>query len=657
MNHFDEIDDLTLGALRALALDEIDTANSGHPGMALDIAPALYVLYRDFLVSDPSRPLHPCRDRFVLSAGHVSALLYAMLHLSGYDLPLEELKRFRQLGSKCPGHPEWGLTPGVDATSGPLGQGLAQAVGMAVAEKALKARFPGSEGYLSHRVYALCGDGCLEEGLSQEAISFAGLQKLDNLTFIYDANGSTLDNPTSVSLVEDVALRFKAAGWDVYEVNDGNDLRAIHDAIEEAVSLKENKAPSLVIVHTSIGYGSELQGSHKVHGSPLGFEMSAKAKEKLGYPYPPFTVKKEAYERLAETFAERGHLALLEKDRSLKGYEKEHPEEASVLSSLLAGKNFVPPREKFELKEKEATRNTSGRYLNLLSGVHPGLIGGAADVAGSLKTDLKGSGRFLPEDRAGKNLAYGIREFLTGSIENGILLSGGLFPYGGTFLVFSDYMKAAIRMSALEHLPTLYLFSHDSIAVGEDGPTHEPIEQLSGLRLIPGLLDFRPADGRELVAGYELALERKGGPTVLVLSRQDLPLLEHSSVDKAKLGAYRLEEGNDLELIASGSEVSLALEVRSLLKEKGIEAAVVSVPSFNLLGKMKEPPFHLERSRRIAIEMASGALWYRYAEHVVSVESFGASGKEKEVIAHFGFDAEAVAEKVLDAFLPSKGGH
>ncbi len=657
MNHFDEIDDLAIGALRALALDEIDTANSGHPGMALDIAPTLYVLYRDFLVSDPSRPLHPGRDRFVLSAGHVSALLYAMLHLSGYALPLEELRRFRQLGSKCPGHPEWGLAPGVDATSGPLGQGLAQAVGMAVAEKALKARFPGSEGYLSHRVYALCGDGCLEEGLSQEAISFAGLQQLDNLTFIYDANGSTLDNPTSVSLSEDVALRFKASGWDVYEVGDGNDLRSIHDALEEAVSLKERKAPSLVIVHTAIGYGSELQGSNKVHGSPLGFEKSARAKETLGYPYPPFTVKEEAYQRLSETFAERGRLALLEKDRALRGYAKERPAEAEILSSLLEGKSFIPPRERFELKEKESTRKASGRYLNLLSKVHPGLIGGAADVAGSLITDLKGSGRFSPEDRSGKNLAFGIREFLTGSIENGILLSGGLFPYGGTFLVFSDYMKAAVRMSALEGLPTLYLFSHDSVAVGEDGPTHEPVEQLSGLRLIPGLLDFRPADGREVVAGYELALERKGGPTVLVLSRQDLPLLAHTSVERAKLGAYRLEEGGDLELLASGSEVALALEVRSLLKEKGIEAAVVSCPSYNLLAAMKEPPFRLGKGRRFAIEMASGALWYRFADHVISMESFGASGKQSEVLAHFSFDAEAVAEKILDAFLPSEGGH
>ena len=648
MNRYDATDALAVACLRALSLDEIDTANSGHPGMALDIAPTLYLLYRDVINADPKRPSHFGRDRFVLSAGHVSALLYAMLHLAGYDLPLDELKKFRQLGSLCPGHPEHGLTPGVDATSGPLGQGIAQAVGMAMAEKALKARFPGSEDALSHRVYCLSGDGCLEEGISQEAISFAGLEKLDNLLLIYDRNGSTLDNPTSVSMEENVALRFEAANWRVYEVKDGNDLEEIGNALHEATSPDEKERPTLLIVNTTIGFGSELSGSHKCHGSPLGFERSARAKKVLGYPYEPFLVKEECRTRLRETFAARGKLILDSKDEAMKSFLALHEEEGKKLLSALKGEVALPPREVYELKEKEATRNASGRYLNLLKTYLPSLFGGAADVAGSLKSDLSGEKLFLPESRAGKNIAFGIREFFMGAAMNGALLSGGLRTYCGTFLVFSDYMKAAVRMSALERLPAIYLFSHDSIAVGEDGPTHEPIEQLDALRLIPGLVDFRPADGREVVAAYEYALERKDGPTAIILSRQDLPLLANSSIDKAKEGAYRLAEGNDVELLASGSEVSLALEVRKLLLEKGIEAAVVSVPSFNLLKKMEKAPFKLPYERRIAIEMDTAAIYYRFAKNVIAMDSFGASGKDKEVIVHFHFDAESVLERVLD---------
>ncbi len=649
MKRYDEVDLLAVSALRALALDEIDTAGSGHPGMALDIAPALYVLYRDYLNSDPRHPLHPGRDRFVLSAGHVSALLYAMLHLAGFEVPLAELKKFRQLGSKCPGHPEWGLTPGVDATSGPLGQGLAQAVGMAVAEKALKARFPGSEDYLSHRVYALCGDGCLQEGISQEAISFAGLNELDNLVFIYDTNGSTLDNPTSASFDEDVRARFESAKWRVFEVGDANDLEELGAAYFAATREDAEHRPSLVIVHSQIGYGSELAGSHKSHGSPLGSEVSARAKKAFCYPYAPFEVPDIVRERLQNSFARRGALLIEQKESAHREYLVKSPEKAHLLDLLLEGKSFLPERSEFPFREKEATRSASGRYLNLLAKKDPGLIGGAADVASSLKTDLKGEGRFSPSDYGGKNLAYGIREFLLASINNGILLSGGLHPFGGTFLVFSDYMKNAIRMSALEGLPNVYLFSHDSIAVGEDGPTHQPIEQLDSLRLIPGLVDWRPADGRELVAAYEAAFERKDGPSAIVLSRQDLPLLQNSDIDLAKSGAYRLKEGTDIELLASGSEVALALEVSRLLEEKGLFAAVISVPSFALLGKMAKKPFRLPRERRIAIEMGSAALYYRYAAHVIALDGFGASGKDKDVIAHFRFDAPSLLERVLDA--------
>lgn len=652
---FDSIDNLAVAAIRSLVIDETNKAKSGHPGMALDIAPTFYALVRNHLVSDPSSPDWFNRDRFVLSSGHASALLYAVLYLAGFGLSIDDLKQFRQWDSLTPGHPEYGHTKGVDATAGPLAQGVSQAVGMAMAEESIRASYPDGAELCSHYTYCLCGDGDLEEGLSQEAISLAGLHALEKLILIYDENGSTLDGPTSNSLKEDEKKRFEASLWRVLEVKDGNNLEEIDKALVEA-RYSVGK-PTMIIVHTVIGFGTELAGNHKVHGAPIGEEMGLKAKEVYGYHYPDFTVPDEVYSRFAETFASRGKKAREAYENNLGSYKKKNPEAyerfAHALNRDVSAYLPAIPKE----LTSEASRNTSGNIVASLPSSIPWIIGGSADVASSVKTAIPGDPGFSVAHRQARNINFGIREFAMAGVQNGMLLHGGLRTYVGCFLIFSDYMKNAIRMSCLEHLPAIYLFSHDSVAVGEDGPTHEPIEQLAGLRSIPGLSVIRPADARETYAGWREALASVNHPTALILSRQTLPLLAHSSEEGLKKGAYILEKNPKatIQLIASGSEVSFAVSIQSILKEEGIESEVVSMPSMDHFlaqsESYQEEVLHLCRCKRFAFEMASGDTWYRFAKNVYSIDKFGASAPAKEILVHYGWTPEqgaAWVKKELD---------
>lgn len=652
----DKVDDLAVSALRSLVIDETNHANSGHPGMALDIAPAMYLLYRNHLVASPSDPLFFSRDRFVLSAGHVSALLYALLHVFGYGLTMDDLKGFRSFGSLTPGHPEFGLTKGVDATAGPLGQGISQAVGMAMAERSIAHSYPEGERLCSHFTYCLCGDGCLEEGLGQEAISLAGHLGLEKLILIYDRNGSTLDGPTSNSLSECEKKRFEAEEWRVLEVKDGNDLKRIDEALSEARKLSGK--PTLIIIDTVIGFGSENAGSHKTHGSPLGLEDGLHAKKAYGYDYPEFTVPAEVYDRAKDTFAKRGEKALADYRSDLIEYQISHPGEFGVFEKSLTRdlSDHLPKTPDTLNLPGEASRKSSGRIVASLPSLYPFTLGGSADVAGSVMTAIPGDPGFSKDHYEAKNVNFGIREFAMAGAQNGMLLHGGIVSYVGCFLIFSDYMKSAIRMSALEHLPAIYLFSHDSVAVGEDGPTHEPIEQLAALREIPFLEVFRPADEKETYEAWRQALLSKDHPTALILSRQTLPSLERSSAEGVDCGGYLLTdaaEKADIEIIATGSEVSLALDVRSILLTKGITAAVASFPSskrFDEMGKdYQEKTLYVPYENRFSLEMSSDGGWYKYAKHVIGLTRFGYSAKASDVLKAVGFTKEQMAERILIA--------
>src|SRR5574344_611565 len=529
---------LALGAIRSLAIEMTHKAKSGHPGMALDAAPILYSLFKDHLVSDPKNPEWINRDRFVLSAGHASSLLYAMLHLCGYGLTMDDLKSFRQLGSLTPGHPEYGHTIGVDATAGPLGQGISQAVGMAIAEMAMAAEYPEGNQLIDHYTYCLCGDGCLEEGLGQEAISLAGHLRLNKLILFYDENGSTLDGPTTNSLTENIKMRFLSAEWNVLEVKDGNDVSAIDRAIRHAK--KSVALPTVIIVHTIIGYGSEKQGTCKVHGNPLGLEDGQHAKQVYGYDYPEFTVPAAVYDLFKESFAKRGAAAYAAYFKQTQIYNGFHPGEYARFQDAIKGnvEKYLPKLPEYPADFKESSRVTSVKFIVSLHQSCPFAFGGSADVAASVMTNVPDDPDFSRDHPEGRDVNWGIREFAMAGAQNGIQLHKGLKTYVGCFLIFSDYMKSAIRMSCLEKIPAIYLFSHDSIAVGEDGPTHEPIEQLAAFRSMPGLQMFRPADARETYAAWRIALLSPHTPTLLILSRQTLPLLDHSSVDVVGKGAY-----------------------------------------------------------------------------------------------------------------------
>lgn len=647
-------DKIALASLRGLSLDVITKANSGHPGMCLSAAPILYTLFTRHLISDIDDPKWINRDRFVLSAGHGSALLYSLLHLAGYKIPMEQLKQFRQLGSLTPGHPEYGHTPGVDATAGPLGQGISQAVGMAMAEAHLSAIYPEGNRLINHYTYCLTGDGCLEEGISQEAITYAGLQKLNKLILLYDRNDCTLDGPLSNSSNEDIRQRFESAHWNVLEIADGNDIEAIDKAIILAKTAKEK--PTIIICHTVIGYGSSLAGSAESHGKAFTPEEVVKTKESLGVSFPAFDVPEEAYLAFRETFVVRSKKAHDAYNEEAKQYALDHPKDFQLFESLKDNNistylfNGAP---QYPDGFKDATRNTSNAFLNLVADEVPNLFGGSADVAGSVKTKVKKFTDFTPENRAGCNINFGIREFAMAGIQNGILLHGGLRTYVGSFFVFSDYMKPAIRMAAMEKIPAIYLFSHDSIAVGEDGPTHQPIEHLTMLRTIPDLTLVRPSDAVEVAAAYKIAFSSIDRPTAIILSRQALPNNPGSSFQGALKGGYVVsKEQNEpkLVLIATGSEVSLAIQVQSMLLGDGIDTRVVSLPSFDIFDRQsqeyQESVLGKDYDKRVFLEMGKSDILYKYAKHVFGIDEFGESAPAKDVINDFGFTPEAMAEKI-----------
>ena len=638
------IDKLSIATIRSLAIDTINKAKSGHPGMALGSAPIAYTLFTRHLNATPKDSLWFNRDRFVLSAGHASALLYTMLHLCGYKVTMDDLKSFRQLDSKTPGHPEYGWTDGVDATSGPLGQGISQAVGMAIAETMMNSMYPTA---CDHYTYALCGDGCLQEGISQEAISLAGHLNLKKLILFYDANGITLDGGLGLSFSEDVKTRFVASGWNVLEVEDGNDVDAIDAAIVKA---KKADKPTMIMVHTVIGFGSAKQGTNKVHGNPLGEEDGKAAKLSYGFDHDNFYVPAEVYDHFKNTFGARGDKAYADYKKAMDAWKAANPDDAAKFADALEAKSYNVEYPAFEAGSQTSTRVASGKALNFFMNKLNNLFGGSADVAGSVMTKLDNGSNYFVDNRSGHNMNWGIREFAMASAQNGMLLHGGVRSYVGCFFVFSDYMKPAIRMAALSHLPAIYLFSHDSIAVGEDGPTHEPIEQMAMLRSIPNVDTIRPCDERETYAAWNAALDSKTRPTALILSRQNLPLLDGSSKEGVYKGAYVISKEAkkaDYILVATGSEVALAVEAQKLLAADGIDVRVVSMPCWSYFDAQdadyKKSVLSLDREKIVSIEMLSSFGWDKYAANHLSIDSFGKSAPAKDVINAFGFTADKVA--------------
>ena len=651
---------LSVNAIRFLGIDAIEKSKSGHPGVVMGAAPMAYDLFTKQMRVNPEVPNWVNRDRFVLSAGHGSMLLYALLHLSGFqDVTMDEIKNFRQWGSKTPGHPEFGHTAGVDATTGPLGQGISMATGFAQAERFLAAKY-NREGYtiFDHYTYVICGDGDLMEGVSAEAASYAGLQKLDKLIVLYDSNDINLDGETKDSFTESVRDRYNAYGWHTALVKDGTDLEAINAAIEAA---KISGKPSLIEVKTVIGYGSpNKQGTNAVHGAPLGAEEAAATRKALAWDYAPFEIPEEVYEDYRVNVAERGKAAYDAWAKLVEEYKQAYPDLADEVAAIIAGKDSVEIKpEDFPVKEtglSQATRNSSQDALNAAAKVLPTFLGGSADLAHSNMTYIKEDGLQDDVHRLNRNIQFGVREFAMGTILNGMALHGGLRVYGGTFFVFSDYVKAAVRLSALQGLPVTYVFTHDSIAVGEDGPTHEPIEHLAGLRAIPNLNVLRPADARETQAAWYLALKSKTTPTALVLSRQNLTVEAGTDFDKVAKGAYVVYEttdGFDTILLASGSEVNLAVAAAKELEAQGEKIRVVSVPSTDIFDAQdaayKEEILPNAVRRRVAIEMAATQSWYKYVGldgAVIGIDKFGASAPAAKVMEEYGFTVAHVVEVV-----------
>ncbi|USG67093.1 transketolase [Brevibacillus ruminantium] len=667
MTQHTSVDQLAINTIRTLAIDAIEKANSGHPGMPMGSAPMAHVLYSRFMKVNPKNPGWVDRDRFVLSAGHGSMLLYAMLHLMKYDVSLEDLHNFRQWGSKTPGHPEFGHTPGVDATTGPLGQGIAMAVGMAMAEKHLAAVYNRDNfAIVDHYTYAICGDGDLMEGVSSEASSLAAHLKLGKMIVLYDSNDISLDGELSLSFSENVAQRYQAYGWQYLRVEDGNDLAAIEAAIAEAK--QDVNRPTLIEVKTVIGYGSPNKGgSSKSHGAPLGKDEVKLTKEQYQWGYEEeFHVPAEVADFYAN-LAEAGKQAEAEWQARFAEYAKAYPDlaqqfQTAAQAQLPAGWDSQMPV--YEAGAKLATRAASGNAINALAKTVPFLFGGSADLASSNNTLIKEAGNFLPGSYEGRNIWFGVREFAMGAALNGMALHGGLKVYGATFFVFSDYLRPAIRLSALMKQPVVYVFTHDSIAVGEDGPTHEPIEQLASLRAIPDLTVLRPADAAETNEAWKYAVSRTDEPVVLVLTRQNLPVHAETlekAADGLSKGAYVLADAPngqpDLLLLASGSEVSLVMQARAELAERGIQARVVSMPSWELFERQPQeyrseviPP---AVKARMAVEMGSPLGWERYTGDggkVIGIQQFGASAPGERIMKEYGFSVENVvaeAEKLL----------
>ncbi|PYZ98113.1 transketolase [Alteribacter lacisalsi] len=652
------VENLSISTIRTLAIDSIEKANSGHPGMPMGAAPMAYTLFSNYMNHNPKNPEWFNRDRFVLSAGHGSMLLYSLLHLHGYDVSMDDLKSFRQWDSKTPGHPEFGHTPGVDATTGPLGQGLAMATGMAMAERYLASTYNrDSYNVVDHYTYAICGDGDLMEGVSSESASLAGHLKLGRLIVLYDSNDISLDGDLDKSFSESVEDRYKAYGWQVIRVEDGNNLDEINRAIEAA---KEDDRPTMIEVKTTIGYGSpNRSGSNESHGKPLGEEEAKLTKDYYKWTFEnDFHVPDEVRSHYAE-LAELGAEKEQQWNDMFEGYKEAYPELASELELAISGdlpEGWDKDVPVYSTDDKLATRASGGEVLNAIGKNVPYVFGGSADLASSNNTMLKGVEDFTRENYSGRNIWFGVREFAMASAVNGMALHGGVKPYAATFFVFSDYLRPAARLSALMQVPVTYVFTHDSIAVGEDGPTHEPVEQLPAMRAIPGLSVIRPADGNETAAAYKLAMESKNEPTALVLTRQGLPTLEGTdkkAYEGVKKGAYVVSEANgDMDgiLIATGSEVSLAVEAQQALEKEGLFVNVVSMPSWDRFEKQsaeyKESVIPKDVKARLAVEMAASLGWERYTgDHgaVLGIDRFGASAPGGKVMEEYGFTAENVA--------------
>jgi transketolase len=660
-----DVDELCINTIRMLCADAVQKANSGHAGMPMGAAAMAYVLWTRFLKHNPTNPRWPDRDRFVLSAGHGSMLLYSLLHLTGYGLSLENLKNFRQWGSKTPGHPEFLHTPGVETTTGPLGQGFANGVGLAIAEQFLAAHFnrPGHE-IVSHNTYAIVSDGDLMEGVSHEAASLAGHLGLGKLIYLYDDNHISIEGNTDIAFTEDRAARFKAYGWQVQKVIDGNDMAAIEKALLSAQ--KEDLRPSLIAVRTHIGYGSpNKQDSASAHGEPLGPAEIKLTKENLGWPLEPeFHIPEEALNRFREAI-ERGKRQEREWQKRCSAYEKAYPELSREWNQWLSN-DFPAGWDKdlsaFPADEKGmATRVASGNVLNTIAPNLPNLIGGSADLAPSTKTVINGDDFFQKGSYQGRNFHFGVREHGMGSILNGIALHGGLIPYGGTFLIFSDYMRPPIRLAAMMGLKVIYVFTHDSIGLGEDGPTHQPVEQLAALRAIPDLTVIRPCDANETAEAWRVALNSNQGPVALALTRQNLPTLDRNlfaPADGLDRGAYILKDAPggkpDLILLASGSEVPIAIEAANKLEEKDKAVRVVSMPSWELFEKQSQKYRHevlpSDIKARIALEAGISQGWHRYVGdngRVIGIDHFGASAPYQILYENFEMTSEKVVETAL----------
>lgn len=659
-----QISEISIQAIRTLSIDAINKANSGHPGMPMGAAPMGYVLFTHAMNHNPKNPKWINRDRFILSAGHGSMLLYSLLHLSGYGLTIDDLKNFRQENSSTPGHPEYGHTVGVEATTGPLGQGISMGVGMAMAERHLAAVYNRDDfNVIDHYTYAIVGDGDLMEGVSAEASSLAGHLKLGRLIVLYDSNSISLDGDLSQAMTESVAKRYEAYGWQYIRVEDGNDRYAIEQAIAEAKA--DTERPAMIEVRTVIGYGSpNLAGKSAVHGAPLGEQESALTKQAYGWNYEPFHVPSEVYTDFEEKVVQRGAQAESAWTEMFKKYEETYPALAKQFKDAVDDQLNVEWAEvlpTYEVGSSHATRNVSGEVINALAKALPQFIGGSADLAGSNKTLIKNEKDFLPGSYEGRNIWFGVREFAMGTALNGMALHGGLKVYGGTFFVFSDYVRPAMRLSALMKLPVTFVFTHDSIAVGEDGPTHEPIEHLAAFRAMPDLSVIRPADANETAAAWQIALESADTPTALILTRQNLTTMAGTvnAYEKVKRGAYivsqETKENIDVILIATGSEVNLAVDAQKALEAEGLSIRVVSMPSWDLFEKQskeyQQSILPKEVTKRVTIEMGSTLGWHKYAGTegaVLGIDRFGESAPGGLLVKKFGFNVENVVRIVKE---------
>jgi transketolase len=638
-----------INALRILGVDAINKANSGHPGIVLGAAPMAYQLFTEHLNINTRNPKWINRDRFILSAGHGSMLLYALNHLSGFKISIEDLKKFRQIGN-TPGHPEYGHTDGVETTSGPLGQGVSNAVGMAIAETHLAARFnKASFNVIDHHTYVICGDGDLQEGVAMEAMSLAGHLGLGKLIVLFDSNDIQLDGKVSLAYSENHQKKFEAMGWHYQKVEDGNDLTLINRAIKKAK--KAETQPSIIEIKTIIGFGTSVQGTSKVHGAPVGFDEASVLRKNLNWSEDPFVIPEDIYAHYRKKVTLRGLRAYRKWQELLSQYQVSYPQEYTQLLSFFEGdiKVNLDDFKDETSSAKDATRNISGKIIQKLSVHYPNLIGGSADLTASTKA--KGSdGHFDRNNRLARNINFGVREHAMGAIVNGMVLHGGLKVFGGAFFVFSDYMKPAIRLAAIMQIPSIFVFSHDTIAVGEDGPTHQPIEQLTGLRAIPNLNVIRPSDANETLAAWKIAMESKTTPTVIILTRQNVINRLTTSYDGVTKGAYIVsKEENQLDgiLLASGSEVGLALDTKEILKSQGIDVRVVSMPSHFMFEKQTQK-YQKEvlpkRAKILAIEMGSRMSWYKYTPYVYGLDEFGVSAPLENALDYFGFTKEKLAD-------------